>query len=600
MTKSYIKDYPRPQLVREQWQSLNGAWDFVFDDEKLGEKNRWFEAFPATPLKIMVPFTYETPLSGINDPSHHETVWYHRIYVHDAAKAAKKHTLLHLEGCDFETDVWVNGIHAGSHRGGYARFSFDITGWLKDGENQLVIKAQDSMSIAQPRGKQRWVKDNFGCWYIQTTGIWKTVWTEQVEPVYLAAVKATPDLTGGKICMEYMVEGDFSGKNLILDTEVSFADTVVTRSSVRITRSLAKDDISIYAPEEMPWGIHTWSPESPELYDVRIRIREGHEVLDDVRSYFGMREIRIDEGNILLNGSPIYQRLILDQGYWKESHLTPPDEQALIDDIDKIQAMGYNGLRKHMKIEDERFLYWCDVKGMLVWSEMAAAYEYSDQAVEEFTREWLEIVRLNYNHPCIITWTPFNESWGVPRIKFDRRQQEFTKAINYLTRSLDQMRPIITNDGWEHTISDVITLHDYEEDGDVLFDRYDGNLEEIGTSRIYHSGWKSALADGYSYEGQPVIISEFGGIAFAGGEAGSWGYGNTVDSEEAFLKRFDKITTAIKRLPYVSGFCYTQVSDVQQEINGLLDAEHNYKIAPEKIREINLRAVGLRRMGNHN
>ena len=600
MTQSYIKDYPRPQLVRKQWLNLNGTWDFMFDDAKLGEKERWFEAFPVSPLQILVPFTYETPSGGINDPSHHETVWYHRIFVQDPVQAKGKHTILHLEGCDFETDVWVNGFHAGSHRGGYARFSFDITSWLKDGENHLVIRAQDSMSICQPRGKQRWAKDNFGCWYIQTTGIWKTVWTELVEPVYLAALKATPDLTGGRICMEYLVEGDCSGKNLTLETEVSFAGTVTASSSVRITRSLVKDDINIYAPEEMPWGIHTWSPESPELYDVRICIREGQAILDDVRSYFGMREIRIDEGNVLLNGSPIYQRLILDQGYWKNSHLTPPDEQALIDDIDKIHAMGYNGLRKHMKIEDERFLYWCDVKGMLVWSEMAAAYEYSDQAVEEFTREWLEIVRLNYNHPCIITWTPFNESWGVPRIKFDKRQQEFTRAIYYLTRSLDQMRPIITNDGWEHTISDVITLHDYEEDGDVLFDRYDGNLEEIGASRIYHSGWKSALADGCSYTGQPVIISEFGGIAFSGGEAGSWGYGSTVDSEEAFLKRFDKITTSIKRLPYVSGFCYTQVSDVQQEINGLLDADHNYKIAPGKIREINLREVGLRRMGSHN
>ena len=600
MTKSYTKDYPRPQMVRRQWENLNGAWDFAFDDAKEGEAAKWFAAFPADTLRITVPFTYETASGGIGQTAHHETVWYHRSFSRDSASDGDRHTLLHLEGCDFETDVWVNGTHVGSHRGGYARFSFDLTAWLTDGENHLTIRAKDSMSIEQPRGKQRWAKDNFGCWYVQTTGIWKTVWMEKVSPVHLASLKATPSLTAGKIRMEYRVDGDFSTGTYYIDTAVSFGGTAIAYSSQQITRSLVKEDICLYRPDEMPWGIHTWTPDNPELYDVSITIRKDHTACDEVFSYFGMRDVRIEEGNILLNGTPIYQRLILDQGYWKDSHLTPPDEQALIDDIDKLQAMGYNGVRKHMKIEDERFLYWCDVKGMLVWSEMAATYEFSDAAVSEFTHEWLEIVQQNYSHPCIITWTPFNESWGVPRIKFVQRQQEFTEAIYYLTRSIDPMRPIITNDGWEHTISDVITLHDYEEDGDVFFDRYDGHLEEIGTCQIYHSDWKSAMAEGYAYSGQPVIISEFGGIAFSGGTEESWGYGNRVDTEEAFLERFDKITTAIKKLPYVCGFCYTQVSDVQQEINGLLDADHEFKIAPEKIREINLREVGIRRMGRPN
>ena len=597
MTKSWQKDYPRPQLVRTQWENLNGTWDFLFDDDAAGESLKWYSEFPSACTQIRVPFTYETPASGIGDETHHETVWYHRTFIRDSSRSGR-HLLLHLEGCDFETDVWVNGIHVGSHRGGYARFSFDITACLTEGENHLTVRAKDSMSIQQPRGKQRWAKDNYGCWYVQTTGIWKTVWLEEVAPVHLAAVKATPDLIGGKIRMEYRIDGDIRDKGYMIETEITFGGALIAKSIRQITRSLVPDDISVVCPEEMPWSIHTWSPGSPELYDVRIRILSGGEALDEVLSYFGMREVRIENTHVLLNGEPIYQRLILDQGYWKDSHLTPPDEQALIDDIDKLQAMGYNGVRKHMKIEDERFLYWCDVKGMLVWSEMAAAYEYTDDAVEEFTREWMEIVRQNYSHPCIITWTPFNESWGVPRIKFDLQQQEFTEAIYYLTRSLDSMRPIITNDGWEHTISDILTLHDYEEDGDVFFDRYDGNLEEIGENRIYHSDWRSAMAGDWEYDGQPVIISEFGGIAFSGGSAGSWGYGNTVDTEEAFLERFDRITTAIKKLPYVCGFCYTQVSDVQQEINGLLDADHNYKIAPEKIREINLREVGLRKMGH--
>ena len=275
-------------------------------------------------------------------------------------------------------------------------------------------KAEEAMSIEQPRGKQRWAKENYACWYVQTTGIWKTVWMEAVPGIYLDNVRIMPCMKDGTVSFEYYLAGAGKEEDLWIDSLIEYEGTRIASASKGVSRTLVKDTVSLYLPEEMPWGIHTWTPEQPELYDLTIRIRKGTEILDEVRSYFGMREIRIEEGNILLNGTPLYERLILDQGYWKDSHLTPPDEQALIDDIDKIHALGFNGLRKHMKIEDERFLYWCDVKGMLVWSEMAAAYEYSDDAVAEFTREWLEIVRQNLNHPCIITWTPFNESWGVP------------------------------------------------------------------------------------------------------------------------------------------------------------------------------------------
>ena len=337
-TKSYRKDYPRPQLVRDGWVNLNGAWDFCFDDSKAGEGEKWYEKFPEKCLQICVPFTYETVKSGIGDPAHHETVWYHRVLEKDGS--SKKRTLLHLEGCDFETDVWVNGTHIGSHRGGYARFSFDITAYLHDGGNDLTIRAKDSMSITQPRGKQRWQKDNFGCWYVQTTGLWKTVWTEEVPEVYVEAIKATPDLTAGCIHMEYQMGGNFSAAEYDIETEVSFAGTRVAKSRKQVTRSLVKDSVCIYAPEESPWGIHPWTIAEPNLYDVTIRILNKEETVDEVYSYFGMREVRIEAGNVLLNGTPLYQRLILDQGYWKDSHLTPPDEQALIDDIDKLHAMG--------------------------------------------------------------------------------------------------------------------------------------------------------------------------------------------------------------------------------------------------------------------
>lgn len=242
--------------------------------------------------------------------------------------------------------------------------------------------------------------------------------------------------------------------------------------------------------------------------------------------------------------------------------------------------MGFNGVRKHQKIEDARFfLYWCDRKGLLVWSEMAAAYEFSDEAVSHFSQEWADIVRQNYNHPCIVTWVPFNESWGIPQVLTDRKQQAFTETIYHLTKSLDSTRPVVVNDGWEHTVSDILTLHDYEEFGARFAARYTDKEPLVSNERSF-SNYKLAFAQGYEYKGQPIIISEYGGIAFDEGKG--WGYGSMVKSEEDFLQRYKDITQAIKQVPYVCGFCYTQTTDVQQEINGLLTADRKPKIDPQK------------------
>ncbi|MFR8317847.1 MAG: glycoside hydrolase family 2 protein [Catenibacillus sp.] len=589
--RNYIKDYPRPQMVRHNWKNLNGSWDFAFDDNNMGQEKNWSVNFPKEHRTIQVPFTYETKKSGIYETGHHENIWYSRSVMLEEKEIDGKKILLHFEGSDFKTIVWINGKAVGSHQGGYARFSFDITRYVSPGENRITVKVEDSKSIVQPRGKQRWMENNFGCWYVQTTGIWKTVWLEYVNPVHLKAVKITPDLEAAAVNFIYDLVPEVCAGTYMIETIVSYEGTDISRSCRQIQRTYAEDQISLYAPWESPWGLHLWTPDDPALYEVVIRIYTEHEIVDEVCSYFGMRDIQISNGNILLNGTPLYQRLILDQGYWADSHLTPPDEAALIEDIEKIQSMGYNGVRKHMKTEDERFLYWCDVKGLLVWSEMAACYEFNDAAVQEFTKEWMDVVRQNYNHPSIITWTPFNESWGIHQIKTDEKQQAFTQSIYYLTKSFDGMRPVIVNDGWEHTVSDILTLHDYEEDGAAFYERYADHLQDIIAGRLYPNKSKAALADGFTYRGQPVIISEYGGIAFSGGEEGAWGYGKTVSDEAEFLERFDRITTAIKRIPYVVGYCYTQVSDVQQEINGLLDEKHGYKLEPEKIREINCREV---------
>lgn len=595
--KCYVKDYPRPQFVRDNWENLNGIWDFKFDDENCGEQEQWFKTFKSE-LTIQVPFTYETKLSGIQEESRHDNIWYHKTIQVDGTRLKKNNYIIHFEGSDFVTKLWVNGQYAGSHKGGYARFSFDITKLIKDGTNHLTVKVEDSFDMQQPRGKQRWINQNFGCWYVQTTGIWKTVWTEYVPKISLKQVKMTPNLEDYSLEVEYnvnipepMLNGDF-----MVEAAVYFEGQLInkTLTSVMSEHIETKVDLFVKKPDGMEWTVQTWSPEEPNLYDIEFSLINKGEIFDKAGSYFAMREIRIDGPNILLNGRPLYQRLILDQGYWEPSHLTPPSEDALIEDIDKIQALGYNGLRKHQKTEDERFLYWCDVKGMLVWSEAPATYQYSDYAVHEFTTEWLEIVKQNYNHPCIITWTPFNESWGISRVETKRTEQHFTEAIYHLTKSIDKYRPVIVNDGWEHTVSDIITLHDYEEAGEVLKARYTEYQNEIMTTEVYHSNHKSAFANGYQYKRQPVIISEYGGIAFNNDDSG-WGYGNKVNTKEEFIQRFDSITTAVKELPYVCGFCYTQVSDVQQEINGLMDIERNFKVEPETIREINERKIGCRR-----
>lgn len=589
--KCYCKDYPRPQFVRKDWTNLNGKWRFAFDDENRGEKEGWYRGLQ-TDQEILVPFTYETKMSGIEDTSRHGYVWYERVIEAKADKMKNHRYIIHFEGSDFKTSLWVNGNYIGCHEGAYERFSFDITLQLEDGKNSIVVKTEDSFNTDNPRGKQRWQEKSFGCWYVQTTGIWKTVWSEYVPEIHLESVKMTPDLGNQAIDLIYdtVAKDDDFQENLELETRVSFEEQLIAQNTVRILRSETKVSINLFYNRGtgMEWGIRKWSPERPDLYDIEFRLKKNGTVIDEVGSYFAMREISIDGSNILLNGMPLYQRLVLDQGYWKDSHLTPPSEEALIEDIDKLQMLGYNGVRKHQKTEDERFLYWCDVKGVLVWSEMASAYEYSDRSVLQFTKEWLAIVKQNYNHPSIIVWTPFNESWGIGEIKTRRDEQNFTEGIYHLTKSLDSQRPVIVNDGWEHTVSDILTLHDYEEAGEILKKRYIEHKDEILNGHLAHNGCNMALADGYVYRGQPVIISEFGGIAFDNDQNG-WGYGRKVASKEEFLKRFESITMAMKQLPYVCGFCYTQLTDVQQEINGLMDIERDFKVDPNLICEINKR-----------
>lgn len=581
--KQVRNEYPRPQFEREEWLNLNGEWNFQFDDKNIGEKEKWYMK-GVFDKKIIVPFTYESKASGIGETVFHPYVWYERTFEIPGKYQGKK-IILHFQACDYITKVWVNGQFVGQHKGGYTAFSFDITGIAEAGkENKIVIKVEDSQSCFQPRGKQRWIGKNFGCWYTQTTGIWQTVWLEFLNDYSIRYVKMTPDIDQNSIEFEYQIDGEIKdGKQVQLSTKISFQGQVLKEFTLLVDRPTLQCTIDITS-EMNEWKIMLWHPDHPHLYDVQFTLAKDGELMDQVSSYFGMRKVSIENGKVLLNNRPIYQKLILDQGYWPDTLLTPPSDEAILEDIHKILEMGYNGVRKHQKIEDQRFLYWCDQKGLLVWSEAPATYEYSDEAVDNFTTEWMDIVKQQYNHPCIITWVPFNESWGVQNIYTDRKQQQFTEAIYYLTKSMDNMRPVIVNDGWEHTISDIITLHDYVSYGEEFLERY-YDKTKIVTNVVPHNKFKYAMAKGYKYKGQPIFISEYGGIAFQ--DEKGWGYGEQVKTEEEFLNRFRSITKAIKDTDYICGYCYTQITDVQQEINGLLTEDRKPKIDPAKIKEVN-------------
>jgi hypothetical protein len=726
MPKCYIKDYPRPQFVRAEWENLNGEWDFAFDDADAGLRGGWQRDFPAG-RTIRVPFAPECAASGIGDETFHPVVWYRREL---PAAPPGKRTVLHFEGCDYEASVWVNGRLAGTHRGGCARFSFDVTELLEGGSdgdgngsggangsggdngnggnincggssdnrsggnvnggcdgnggnsvgenssggndsggndsggNTLVVRAADSDSLEQPRGKQRWRRENFGCWYVQTTGIWKTVWMEYRPQSCIEKVKMTPALADGSLRVEWDVSPGcpFFGDGLELAAEISFEGAPIRKAACSVDQARGSLLADVRSDSAMTWGLRPWTPEDPALYDIEFSLLHRGRPIDRVSSYFGMRDIEIAGGRILLNGNPLYQRLVLDQGYWPDSHMTPPGEAALADDIAKIKRLGFNGARKHQKIEDERFFYLCDALGLLAWCEMPSAYAFGDGMARAFADEWLSVVEQHYNHPSVITWTPFNESWGIPNVRSSREQQHFTQAVYHLTKAIDPMRPVITNDGWEHTVSDILTLHDYEESGAAFLRRYSGKDGEAACSgkdsaegggkcgeaagggmgskgseggeaadsgrggavaggglpdalpggrsngfsgglrgdvsdgflsrflNGFPSGQRAAFAEGFAYAGQPVIVSEFGGIAYASGTGGdAWGYGSGAESEEALLRRMDGITSAIGSLPYVCGYCYTQLTDVQQEVNGLLDAGREFKASCEAVREINER-----------
>ena len=572
--KCYIKDYPRPQFVRADWLLLDGEWAFAFGEELTKKQALAGEL----PRRIRVPFTYETKLSGISDDTPHGTVW----YACKLKKRAGKRNILNIDGADYLTTVYVNGKKVGVHEGAYARFSFDLTDFLHGGENVLVVRCDDANDPSLIRGKQRWEDHNHGCHYVQMTGIWKSVWMEYAEEDRLEYVRITPYPNDGEVEFTFTVTHpapdasigyriEYAGK------EVAAGKVAAIGAEQRVRVRLASDkSADIVGISYMDW---------PSMYDVQFTVEKRGKVTDRVGSYFGMADFSVRDGQFTHCMIPKYLKMVLDQGYWPESGFTPPSEEAIIEDIRLTKEMGFNAVRKHEKIEDERYMYYADIMGLGVWCEMPSSYYYSEKSIEKTAAQWQEIIRQNYNHPSVIAWVCFNESWGVLDLMEKERTQNYVSALYYLTKAYDARRPVIGNDGWAHTQTDILTLHQYTQDGKKLYSMYADREKIIGGDA--RTGVQFAMAQGWEYTGQPIVLSEFGGTAFkadARGEA--WGYGSAVSSAEEYLARLRSLFEAAKRMPLV-GYCYTQLTDVQQEVNGLLKEDRTPKVPIEEIRKIN-------------
>jgi beta-galactosidase/beta-glucuronidase len=571
-------EFPQPQFEREQWLNLNGSWEFAFDDNNHGLTEDWAAGGKAFSRHITVPFCFESKLSGIADTSFHPWVWYRRSITIPADWKGRR-IVLHFGAVDYRAIVWINGGRAGQHEGGNVPFQFDITDMLKPGANTITVRAEDPPTDRYiPRGKQYWEPKSAGIFYTRTSGIWQTVWLEAVGDSYLLRVRTTPSLDGA-VRFDASIAHPASGLEFV--AKIRYEGTDVAQSSARVEGPRAGAIALISDPK-------LWSPRRPRLYDVTFELRRGSTVVDRVSSYFGYRSVTAENGRVILNRDTIFLKFVLDQGYWPESILTPPSDEAIQYDIRMTQAMGFNGARKHQKLEDPRYLYWADKMGFLVSSEMANAYLFDDGYVERFTREWMEAVERDYNHPSIIIWVPINESWGVPDLS-DPRQQNHLKSLYALTHSMDATRLVIDNEGWQHTgMTDLFALHDYARTGELLSERY----KDLGKPGLHVPNDDVApLVPGATYNGSPFYLSEFGGIAFIppGHDVPkeAWGYSGVEKTAESAMERLRGLYQAIARAPAWAGLCYTQLTDVEQEINGLMTYDRKPKFDPKAIKDIN-------------
>ena len=603
--------YPRPDFQRPglNWSLLDGSWDFIFDDTDIGLSQEWehngipSKAGTIAKRQIKVPYAFQTSASGIGVHEAHEVLWYERLIedIRTPAERAKGNKLLlRFNAVDYESTIWVDGQLVGTHSGGHVPFDVDVTDAFRgDGNDKaskrLTLRVADSpYDIAQPRGKQYWGPVPESIFYTPTSGIWLSVWLESVPRTRLGnssygTVLRGDDIDAGKLHAQVKVLDRLAGAKHHVEVEASLAGVPVSHSKQDLARerNTVNLDVDMHVPSPDALkakggsfstdgafrnGVALWAPEHPILYDLTLRLYDASgNVIDTVVATAGMRQIdwRRGDGTFRLNGKPIFQTLTLDQGYWPETGLTPPSQEALKVDIELQLKVGINGCRKHQKVEDPAFAYWADKLGFLVWGEIANAYEFSHEYIYRYNSEWVEAVKRDINHPSVIAWTPFNESWALESLSTNVEQRNHVRSVYYLTKALDPTRPINDNCGWQHVSTDLTTFHDYTDSPELAKTCSDLNAGILG-SKAGHEMFLPPIYSGSTLldpgskptPGAPVICSEFGGVNIVpakGADSGErdWGYTTASDPED-FLGRLEKLVNAVVKGNHICGMVYTQ------------------------------------------
>ncbi len=569
-------EYPRPQMVRDSYICLNGKWEFEIDNTNSGVKAKYFERSHLDD-EIVVPFAPESELSGIGYKNFMKQVWYRRD-LEISSEMKEKRIILHFGAVDYEAHIYINGTEVGIHKGGYTPFSFDITEFVVVGCNSICVLAiDDTRSGKQPTGKQSEKKKSYGCLYTRTTGIWQTVWLELVDNAYITSYKVYPNISNSSVTLHIKTN---NAKNETLLANVTYngkfmgeAKTVVNSTETVITIELNEK--------------HLWEVGNGRLYDLQLSLSSG----DKVDCYFGLREVNLTNKGIEINGKIVFGRFILDQGFFPDGIYTAPTDDRLRQDILDGISLGFNGARMHEKIFEPRYLYWADKLGYMVWGEHAnwGMDVSKGESVNWFLPEWIESMERDFNHPSLIGWCPFNETWDY---KGKRQCDDVLSTVYKMTKALDPTRPCIDTSGNFHVITDIFDVHDYEQQPDEFYKNYAQIKDGIITDGISRNP-KFCNRQKYP-KGEPLFVSEYGGIKWdCEQDISSWGYGESVKTEEEFIERYKGLTDVLLDNEMIMGFCYTQLTDVEQEKNGLLTYDRKFKFDAEIIKKITSRKAKI-------
>lgn len=566
-------EYPRPQFERAEWINLNGTWTYSFDFGRTGEQKGW-KNIKGFDDKITVPFCPESELSGVKHTDFINTIWYQREIAIPASWDGKK-IILNFGAVDYESHIFIDGKLVRRHFGSGSSFSCDITRFVSAGKtHNLVVLVNDNLRDGkQTGGKQSFGLYSAGCNYTRVTGIWQTVWMEAVDKEGLRSVFAKPDIDQGQLVVHPQFYGENSANKLVV-TVYDGKKTVASKTVV------CGNNSTVVLPIKNP---KLWSPESPYLYDITYKVVKNGKTIDEVKSYAGMRKVHTANGYFYLNNKPYYQRLVLDQGYYPDGIWTAPSDEALKKDIELSKAAGFNGARLHQKSFEERYYYWADRLGYITWGEAGSwgVDVNNEVAVRNFLGEWAELVERDRNHPSLVTWTPLNETWGANN---SGTYSRFVIDLYDITKAIDGTRPVNDASGDCHVKTDIWSVHNYERDPQKLIAAFTfEHGKEPYRNAMNKKDWLAC------YEGQPYMVDEFGGLGWireSERKNNSWGYGSEIKTMEDFYSILQKEVDALKACKHVVGFCYTQITDVEQEQNGIYYYDRTAKFDMARIKAI--------------